>query len=242
MDERQKQRRYDLCNRYIDALSSASSLYDLLNLHKKMWCDGLQHPNIGPNPYGMFRTENIMTMSDSEVYLGNLHGLWTLPLHEWVGVPEENIVFQQYRHHLLSNIELLRSHVYDHGLDREKIELAIRRDAPLGMNITDVKVLDKEMDTLKLMMFSFKVDGVMMKSNLFLKTLSNKDDLLLIPSNWYKGECVNSIHQIGKIENWKGVGHKDSVFKVKKEFLRRHLSVEIANNNIKRNVNNAIKR
>jgi len=181
----------------------------------------------------MFRTEDIATMTHSEVFLGDMHGLWTLPLDKWVGTPEEYIVTEQYRHHLISNVELLKSLVYDHGLDRAKIEAAITKEAPDGMKISDVKVLDNEMDVLKLMHFSFKADGVEMKSNLFLKTLSLKDDLLLIPKDWFNGEHVDNIHQIRKISHWKGIGHKERLFVIRKEFLRREFTITSEQNNHK---------
>ena len=240
MNTKEKQERYDLCSNYIERLQVSGTLYDLLKLHRNMWSDGLQHPNIGPDEYGMFRTEDIRTMTASEVFLGNLAGLWTLPLNEWVGTTEEKIVTEQYRHHLIANVELLRSMVYDHGLDRAKIELAISKDAPDGIRITDVKVLDKEMDVLKLMQFSFKADGIERKSNLFLKVLSPKDDLLLVPINWHKGECVKGLNQIRNIPKWKGIGRKDSVFTLRKEFLRRDLSITASNG--KESQNRGIKR
>ena len=221
----EKQRRYDLCSDYISRLQNVRTLYDIFNLHKRMWADGLRHQNIGPDPFGMFRTEDIATMTHSEVFLGDMHGLWTLPLDKWIGTPEEHIVTEQYRHHLISNVELLKSLVYDHGLDRAKIEAAIAKEAPDSVKISDVKVLDNEMDVLKLMHFSFKADGVEMKSNLFLKTLSLKDDLLLIPKDWFKGEHVDNVHQIRKISHWKGIGHKDRLFGIKKEFLRREFTI-----------------
>lgn len=229
MTTKEKLERYDLCSDYIKQLKISDSLHDLLNLHRNMWSDGLQHPNIGPDEYGMFRTEDIRTMRESEVFLGNLAGLWTLPLNKWVGTPEEKVVTEQYRHHLISNVEMLRSQVYDHGLDREKIELAISKEAPEGVCITDLKVLDKEMDVLKLLQFSFKADGIERKSNLFLRVLSRKDDLLLVPVNWHKGEYVTGLNQIRNIPEWKGVGRKDCIVTLRKEFLRRDVSITALN-------------
>ena len=124
---------------------------------------------------------------------------------------------------------MLRSQVYDHGLDRGKIELAISKEAPEGVCITDLKVLDKEMDVQKLMQFSFKADGIERKSNLFLKVLSRKDDLLLVPVNWHKGEYVTGLNQIRNIPEWKGVGRKDCIVTLRKEFLRRDVSITALN-------------
>lgn len=240
--ESRKQQRYDLCTEYLGLLQASSGLDDLFDLHKDIWNAGLRHPNIGPDPFGMFRTDNITTMSRSEVFLGNMNGLWTLPLKEWIGTPEEHIVTEQYRHHLIANVELLRSQVFDHGLDREKIERSIAREAPEGIRITDLKIIDKEMDVLKLMHFSFKANGIPMQSNLFLKVLSLKDDLLVIPENWYKGEHAQSIHQLHKIPFWTGVGHKGSLFTLKKEFLRRSVAVAVDNREVQKRLTPKIKR
>ena len=69
-NEKAKQQRYDLCTKYLSELSSAGSLMELLELHKRMWKEGIQHNNIGPNEYGMFRTKDIASMEPSEVFLG----------------------------------------------------------------------------------------------------------------------------------------------------------------------------
>ena len=85
MNEKQKQQRYDLCTRYLSEISKAESLMDLFNIHKQMWTEGLRHANIGPDEFGMFRTNDISSMKPSEVFLGNVYGLWTAPLNEWIG-------------------------------------------------------------------------------------------------------------------------------------------------------------
>lgn len=242
MNDKEKEHRYKLCTFYIKVLNSAQSLHDILKIHKELWIDGLHHPNIGPDQYGMFRTDDIAKMTDCEVFLGDIGGLWTLPLHDWVGTSEEAIITEQYRNHLISNVELLRSLVFDHGLDREKIELAISKAGPEDMNISDVKVLDKEMDVQKLMHFSFKADGVPMRSNLFLKVLSRKDDLLLLPKNWFKGEYIENLHQLRRIPHWTGVGHKDSIFGIRKEFLRREFIITPQTRENNRSVTRSIKR
>lgn len=112
-------RKINMCDDYIGTLrgivveNNASTLCKLFDLHKEIWNNGIRNRNIGPDRYGIFRTEDISTMKYSEVYLGNIYGLWTLPLPEWVDKTEGNpsdleIVTKQYKNLLLSNVEYIK--------------------------------------------------------------------------------------------------------------------------------------
>lgn len=229
MNERQKQQRYDLCTRYLSEISKADSLMGLLEVHKRMWADGIRHSNIGPNEFGIFRTEDISTMRPSEVFLGNIYGLWTAPLSEWIGSKDEHIITEQYRHHLSSNVDWLRSLVFDNGLDREKIERAIAADAPDWAKISDVRILDKEMKIDKLLEFTYNADGIQGRSNAILMTIFPKTDMLLVPKNWYRGEHVGSIYKVDRIGQWKDLGYKDRLVSLKKDLLGKGITVKPAN-------------
>ena len=229
MNERQKQQRYDLCTRYLSEISKADSLMGLLEVHKRMWADGIRHSNIGPNEFGIFRTDDIATMRPSEVFLGNIYGLWTAPLSEWIGSKDEHIITEQYRHHLSSNVDWLRSLVFDNGLDREKIERAIAADAPDWAKISDVRILDKEMKVDKLLEFTYNADGIQGRSNAILMTIFPKTDMLLVPNNWHRGEHVGSIYKIDRIGQWKDLGYKDRLVSLKKDLLSRGITVKPAN-------------
>ena len=101
----------------------AQDLDHLLTAHKLAWGRGYQNENIGPCEYGMFRTEDIANMLSSEVYLGNIYGLWTFNIPFWnahsndlmagngFGIPDEtkvyDIIMQQYRRILRSNVEAI---------------------------------------------------------------------------------------------------------------------------------------
>lgn len=106
-----------------NALEEATSLSDLLEIHKEVYARGYNNKNLSPNPYGMFRTEDILTMSKDEVFLGNIYGLWTNNITFW---EKQNntyktynerieecyedsytLVFNQYYLHLSSNIEAM---------------------------------------------------------------------------------------------------------------------------------------
>lgn len=104
-------------------VTGATSLLDVLALHKEAWAKGFRNLNIGPCEYGIFRTENIETMTPDQVWLGNIYGLWTQNIHFWEnerfqkksggGWPVYDyltpfqIVLMQYKGILTSNIEAI---------------------------------------------------------------------------------------------------------------------------------------
>lgn len=101
-------------------IEAATTLEQLLDLHKKAWKEGYQNANIGPCSCGIFRTENIETMRPEEVYLGGIWGLFTKSIPFWEDFKEDyygsngfgiepktklyDIIMRQYRRHLKSNI------------------------------------------------------------------------------------------------------------------------------------------
>ena len=198
----------------------------LFDLHKQMWAEGIRHANIGPNEFGIFRTDDIPTMKPSEVFLGNVYGLWTAPLNEWFGTKDEHIIREQYRNHLSSNLEWLRSLVYDNGLDRAKIERTIASDAPEWAKVTDVKIIDKEIKVDKLLEFTYKSNGTEGRSNALVVTIPPKTDLLLVPKNWYRGEHVGNIYKVDRIGQWRDLGYKDRVVSLKKDLLSKGITIK----------------
>ena len=232
MNEKQKQQRYDLCTRYLSEISKADSLMGLFDLHKRMWAEGIRHANIGPNEFGMFRTDNISAMKPSEVFLGNVYGLWTAPLNEWVGTRDEHIIKEQYRNHLSSNVDWLRSLIYDNGLDRAKIERAIAADAPEWARVTDVRIVDKEMKNDKLLEFTYNANGIQGRSNAIIVTLPPKTDMLLVPKDWHRGEHVGNIYKIDRIGKWKDLGYKDRVVSLKKNLLSQGITIKPVNEDL----------
>ena len=80
-EQRQEQIRLwcviDKADNAIATLEKAGSLRELLDIHKKMWKDGLRNKGLGPNEHGMFRTKDIADMKAEEVFLGDIYGLWT---------------------------------------------------------------------------------------------------------------------------------------------------------------------
>ena len=104
-------------------VTGADSLVDVLSIHKEAWNDGFQNDNIGPCQYGMYRCETIPEMNPSQVFLGDIWGLWTknipfweryknegksgggYPVYEYLTVYQ--IVLQQYKRQLSSNIRAI---------------------------------------------------------------------------------------------------------------------------------------
>lgn len=102
------------------ALERCDSLLKMIAIHKDMWNSGFQNKNIGPDECGYFRTKSIPDMKPDDVYLGDIYGLFTFPIPEWEnnrnalygangfginpGTRTYDLILQQYRQHLKSNL------------------------------------------------------------------------------------------------------------------------------------------
>lgn len=96
--------------RIINTIEKCDSLEELLSIHKSAWTLGFQNENLGPDCYGMFRTENISTMEPSEVFLGGIWGLFTHAIPFWEERKSQplslySIILDQYKRLLISNIK-----------------------------------------------------------------------------------------------------------------------------------------
>lgn len=95
---------------FIHQLELAQTLDEIYLLHIKIWANGIRNRNIGPDQYGMFRTDDILLMNKSEVYLGNIWGLNTGSILFWEQHPEElPTVIKQYKNHLISNLNAIKN-------------------------------------------------------------------------------------------------------------------------------------
>lgn len=99
-----------------ERIGASKSLEGVLDLHKKAWGLGYQNDNLAPCEYGMFRTKDISTMKPEEVFLGNVYGLWTLPIPKWSDQKSQmydkdisvyDIVLNQYKRILHSNVKAI---------------------------------------------------------------------------------------------------------------------------------------
>ncbi|MEE0042892.1 hypothetical protein [Catenibacterium sp.] len=59
-----------LVNSYECWLTKIGNANTLSELHKRIWRKGFCNANLGPDKYGMFRTEDINSMTIDEVYIG----------------------------------------------------------------------------------------------------------------------------------------------------------------------------
>ena len=106
--KRQKYIKNELIPYFIHQLELATSLDEIFLLHIKIWANGIRNRNIGPDQYGMFRTDNILLMTKGEVYLGGLCGLNTHNILFWEQHPEP-IAISQYKIHLINNLKLIQN-------------------------------------------------------------------------------------------------------------------------------------
>ena len=104
-------------------LRRASSLQELINIHKHAWDIGYQNSNLGPCKWGMFRCESIPELTLDTLYLGDIWGLWVNNGIFWENHKDEKFgpngfgideslsiygfIMQQYRQHLRSNINAI---------------------------------------------------------------------------------------------------------------------------------------
>ena len=122
---------YSKVTDYIVRFQKTTSLYEVFDLHKQMWNDGIQHPNFGPNPLGMFRCMDISAMTPEQVILANIKGVWSNSLRFFEDkYMQENLidadtyltVLNQYRNHMVSNLNFIRSTVYDCGISSQNLQ------------------------------------------------------------------------------------------------------------------------
>ena len=106
-----------------EELRRASSLQELINVHKHAWDIGYRSSGLSPCSWGMFRCDVISALTLDNLYLGDIWGLWTNPGTFWeehkdetmagngFGVDENKLVYdlimQQYRQHLRCNINAI---------------------------------------------------------------------------------------------------------------------------------------
>lgn len=111
---------YNNCRK---AIQYSRSLMDLLDNHKRIFALGYQHANLDIDKYSMFRGKSIETLQPSEVYLGNIWGLWAHSISFWEDHKDEkygyggfninpdtliyDLILNQYKRHLLANIDYL---------------------------------------------------------------------------------------------------------------------------------------
>lgn len=59
------------------------------------------------SPYGIFRAKSLDDCRMSDIYLGNIYGLWTMPLNYWVKSTDKeavDIVTPQFKETLIDTL------------------------------------------------------------------------------------------------------------------------------------------
>lgn len=122
---------------YFDDIVNSKSLLQLVDLHKQIWKAGFRNVNLGPCEWGMFRCEDINTMDPSNVYVGNIFGLFTHSIPEWekfrdeimgpngFGIPRDtkiyDLLLDHYKCVLKSNMNAIRSAALEYTSEYESI-------------------------------------------------------------------------------------------------------------------------
>lgn len=110
---------YNNSEDWLYQVGQANTLSELMILHKRLWREGYQNRNLCPDQYGMFRTEDINTMTIDQVYIGSeSYEINTFTIEWWehhTDVPYNDkvtcydIIFNIYKNLLISNIKELSS-------------------------------------------------------------------------------------------------------------------------------------
>lgn len=107
--QRQTRRKINLLKEFRSDLIMNHTLEHTFSVHKQLGeLELAWNKAICPNLYGMFRTKNIATMDITEVYLGNINGIWTKSLFYWYNCEDQNTVStitNQYYMQVLSGID-----------------------------------------------------------------------------------------------------------------------------------------
>lgn len=165
---------------YYKIQNTGNDLRNILELHRQMWKDGLHNPCFGPNKSGMFRTERIETMTEDEVYLGNVFGIWTnnIRFFEDIGIKFENgelsdtylKICSQYRNHLLLNIKSMESKMFDEGFSRERICEQLAKDIAeiTKSQPTDMQIINKRVQDNKVLTVTYRNQGRKVESDILI--------------------------------------------------------------------------
>lgn len=65
------------------------------------------------NPYGTFRAKSLDSCRMSDIYLGNIYGLWTYPLNTWINTSSKvdlDIVTNQFKNILIDTLNTYIKH------------------------------------------------------------------------------------------------------------------------------------
>ena len=97
-----------LAKKFDETLHYKQTLYQLYNFNKKLinafYARCNKAPMLCPNKYGIFRCESLSTISPDNIFLGDINGLWTDTLTEWMksNEPEDLRIIQNQYYNILN--------------------------------------------------------------------------------------------------------------------------------------------
>lgn len=96
---------------YLSKIENANSLEELYCIFREI-TKSLDVSFI-LNPYGMFRAKSLENCRTTDIYLGNINGLWTFTLNEWMetkDIEARKIVTNQFREALINTLNTYIKH------------------------------------------------------------------------------------------------------------------------------------
>lgn len=97
-----------LAKKFDETLPFSQTLDQLYNFNKKLinafYTRCNKAPMLCPNKYGVFRTESLSDLSPDDIFLGDISGLWTNTLTEWMksNEPEDLRIIQNQYYNILN--------------------------------------------------------------------------------------------------------------------------------------------
>ena len=97
--------------KYLSRIENANSLDELYCIFREM----INYIDISfiLNPYGMFRAKSLEECRTTDIFLGDINGLWTLTLNRWMQTDDTEavkIVTNQFKNALINTLNIYINH------------------------------------------------------------------------------------------------------------------------------------
>lgn len=198
---------YSICTDLLRRLKESGTFDQLMDIHKKSWMSGVQHPALGPDKYGMFRCQDIGQMTADQLFLGNINGLFTHSAQQWddmrqqgrVSSEDYGTLMNQYRNILSSSINTIKCSIYDHGIDRERLcDLLGKMAQKVGMNVSGLRIDAQSLKPGDLHSILFRGhDGQDRRSSLLVMNNPSGVMDVFVPDRWVHGVNVGTRKEVG---------------------------------------------
>ena len=96
---------------YLSRIENANSLDELYCIFREM----INYIDVSfiLNPYGMFRAKSLEECRTTDIFLGDINGLWTLTLNRWMqtdDIEAVKIVTNQFKNTLINTLNIYINH------------------------------------------------------------------------------------------------------------------------------------